>query len=385
MCERGHHRMRIGIDYTAAAHQGAGIGRYTRGLIGALTRLEGKNEYRLFVAGGGGLFGQAQWPSNVRLCTIPLSQRNLTRIWHRLRLPLPVEVFTGPLDLFYSPDFVLPPVWRARTLLTVHDLSFVRYPQTADRRLHRYLNVAVPRSVWRADHILADSQNTAHDLTELWGVPSEKISVLYPGVESRFRPVTDAAELARVREQYDLSQRFILSVGTLQPRKNYERLIRAFGQLWATTEGRPYRLVVVGGKGWLYESIFDCVRELGLEKEVLFPGFVADEDLPALYTLADLFAFPSLYEGFGLPVLEAMACGTPVVCSEASSLPEAAGDAALLVDPLDVEGWAKAMGRALSDEMLKRELVARGLAQARRFSWERAAGELLEICRALQV
>jgi len=377
--------MRIGIDYTAAAHQGAGIGRYTRGLIRALTRLDGKNEYRLFVAGGGGPFGQARWPSNVRLRTLPLSQRNLTRIWHRLRLPLPVEVFTGPLDLFYSPDFVLPPVWRARTLLTVHDLSFVCYPQTADPHLHRYLNVAVPRSVWSADHILADSRNTAHDLTELWGVSPGKISVLYSGVEPRFCPVIDAAELSRVRKQYDLPQRFILSVGTLQPRKNYERLIRAFGQsvdnLQPETDNS--KLVVVGGKGWLYESIFDCVRELGLEKEVLFPGFVADDDLPALYTLADLFALPSLYEGFGLPVLEAMACGTPVVCSDASSLPEVAGDAALLVDPLNVEGWAEAMGRVLSDEGLRRELISRGLAQVRRFTWKRAAGELLELFSSL--
>jgi len=376
--------MRIGIDYTAAAHQGAGIGRYTRGLIRALTHLDRRNEYRLFVAGGGGPFGQARWPSNVRLRIIPLSQRNLTRIWHRLRIPLPVEVFTGLLDIFYSPDFVLPPVWRARTLLTVHDLSFVRYPQTADPRLYRYLNVAVPRSVQRADHILADSRNTARDLTELWGVPPERISVLYSGVEPRFRPLTDGADLARVRRRYGLPSHFILSVGTLQPRKNYERLIQAFGQLREIAEDRSYHLVIVGDRGWLYEPIFDCVRRLGLEGEVLFPGFVADEDLPALYTLADLFAFPSLYEGFGLPVLEAMACGTPVVCSNASSLPEVAGEAALLVDPLDVEGWAEAMRRALEDEELRRELVARGLAQARRFTWERAAEELLEICRALQ-
>jgi glycosyltransferase involved in cell wall biosynthesis len=316
---------------------------------------------------------------------IPLSQRNLTRVWHRLRLPLPVEAFIGSLDLFYSPDFVLPPVLRARTLLTVHDLSFVRHPQTADPHLYRYLNVAVPRSVRRADHILADSQNTAHDLTELWDVPSGKISVLYPGVESRFRPVTDAAELDRVRNRYDLPQHFIFTVGTLQPRKNYERLIRAFSQLRVATKDHSHRLVVAGGKGWLYESIFDSVRELGLEERVLFPGFVDDEDLPALYTLADLFAFPSLYEGFGLPVLEAMACGTPVICSEASSLPEVAGDATLLVDPLDMEGWTQAMRQALNDEELRRSLVARGLAQARGFSWERAARELQRLCRSLVV
>jgi glycosyltransferase involved in cell wall biosynthesis len=375
--------MRIGIDYTAAAHQGAGIGRYTRALVRALTRLDRANEYRLFVAGGGGLHAQAEWPANVQLRTIPLSQRNFTRIWHRLRIPLPVEVFTGPLDLFYSPDFVLPPLLSGRTLLTVHDLSFVRYPQTADPRLYRYLNVTVPRSMRRADHILADSRNTARDLTDLWDVPPGKVSVLYPGVEPRFHPLTDMAELSRVRNQYGLPPHFILSVSTLQPRKNYERLIRAFSKLQATAEGHPVRLVVAGGKGWLYDSIFDSVRDLGLEERVLFPGFVHDGDLPALYTLADLFAFPSLYEGFGLPALEAMSCGTPVVCSDASSLPEVVGDAGLLVDPVDEEGWVEAMGRALGDEQLRRGLVARGLARARRFTWEEAARELHRLCTSL--
>jgi len=377
--------MKIGIDYTAAVHQGAGIGRYARGLVEALVHLDEGNEYRLFVAGRGGSFRRRRWPSNVRLCVAPFSHRNLTRIWHRLRLPLPIEVFTGPLDLFYSPDFVLPPVWRARTLLTVHDLSFVRYPQTADPRLYRYLNVAVPRSVRKADHILADSRNTASDLTKLWGVPSTKISVLYSGVEPRFHPLTDLVELSRARTRYGLPSHFILSVGTLQPRKNYERLIRAFSQLPSEmpSEAGGLKLVVAGSKGWLYQPIFDTVRELGLEEAVLFPGFVPDEELPALYNLADLFVFPSLYEGFGLPVLEAMACGTPVVCSSTSSLPEVVGNAALLVDPLDVTGWAQAMRLALDDEELRRELVARGLAQARRFNWGRAAEKLLGICQSL--
>jgi len=375
--------MRIGIDYTAAAHQGAGIGRYTRGLVAALTRLDEENEYRLFVAGRHGAYGQHRWPPNVHLYVIPLPHRHLIRVWHRLRLPLPIEAFIGRLNMFYSPDFVLPPVWRARTMLTVHDLSFVRYPQTADPRLYRYLNVAVPRSVRGADHVLADSRSTAHDLEELWSVPPDKVTVLYPGVESRFHPLTDSTELARVKARYDLPEHFIFSVGTLQPRKNYERLIQAFAQLRATAEGHAYQLVVAGSKGWLYGSIFDAVRESGMEQDVSFLGFVSDEDLPALYALADLFAFPSLYEGFGLPVLEAMACGTPVVCSEASSLPEVAGDAAILMDPLDVCGWAEAMEQALDNEEVRRELVARGLAQARRFRWDRAAREWLELCMSL--
>ena len=377
--------MRIGVDYTSAVHQGAGIGRYTRGLIRALIRIDRDNEYRLLVAGRGGLYEQTRWPTNVHLHTSSLSRQTLTRIWHRLHLPLHVELFTGHLDLFYSPDFVLPPVWRARTLLTVHDLSFVRYPQTADPRLYRYLNVAVPRSVRKADHILADSENTAKDLMGLWDVPSRKLSVLYPGVEPRFRPLTNVAELARVRKKYDLPQHFILSVGTLQPRKNYNLLIRAFRELTnrLQNDASSPKLVIAGGKGWLYSSIFETMRELGLDGEVLFPGFIADEDLPALYNLADLFAFPSIYEGFGFPVLEAMACGTPVVCSDTSSLPEVVDGAALQIDPLDEVDWTEAMEQALYDEELRRKLVAWGLARGRRFSWERAAKDLLEICTEL--
>jgi glycosyltransferase involved in cell wall biosynthesis len=377
--------MRIGIDYTAAAHQGAGIGRYTRRLVNHLILLDRSNEYRLFVAGGGGPYHRSEWPPNVRLQVIPLSRRHLTRIWHRLRIPLPVQAFTGPIDLLYSPDFVLPPALGARTLLTVHDLSFVRCPETADPRLHRYLNVAVPESVVRADHILADSENTAQDLAELWNVPSDKISVLYPGVGSRFCPVADATKLECVRRRYDLPQHFIFAVGTLQPRKNYGRLIEAFGRLLSATHDRSLSLVVAGGKGWLYDSIFDSARRLGLQKEVVFVGYVDDNDLPALYSLAELFVFPSLYEGFGLPVLEAMACGTPVICSEASSLPEVAGDAALMVDPLDVDGWAQAMGQVLNDGGLRQTMIGRGMIRASSFSWERAARELQRVCGSMAV
>jgi glycosyltransferase involved in cell wall biosynthesis len=377
--------MRIGIDYTAAAHQGAGIGRYTRRLVNSLTLLDRSNEYRLFVAGAGGPYQQSEWPSNVRLQVIPLSRRHLTRIWHRLRLPFPIQAFIGPVDLLYSPDFVLPPALGARTLLTVHDLSFVRCPKTADPRLHRYLNVAVPRSVARADHILADSENTAQDLATLWNVPSDKVSVLYPGVGSQFSPVADAAKLESVRRRYSLPQHFIFTVGTLQPRKNYGRLIEAFGQLLSTTNDRSLRLVVAGDKGWLYDSIFGSARRLGLQKEVVFAGYVDDNDLPALYSLAELFVFPSLYEGFGLPVLEAMACGTPVICSETSSLPEVAGDAALMLNPLDVDGWAQAMEQVLNDGGLRQRMVARGMVRARSFSWERAARELQRVCGSMAV
>lgn len=385
--------MRIGIDFTAAAQQGGGIGRLTRNIIGALTEIDRENEYRLFVAAGRGRKGewqvgglgsafQACHHANFHLRTVPLSDHALAVVWHRLHLPLFAELFTGRVDLFHSPDFTLPPVWRARTLVTVHDLSFLRVPECFPDGLLRYLEAAVPCAVSRADHVIADSRSTRRDVMELLGVPGNKVTVIHSGVEPRFRPMTgerDGEALTAVRRKYDLPEQFILSVGTIQPRKNYARLVEAFELLNSGLEIRHWQLIIAGGRGWLYEGVFERVKALGLEAQVRFLGFVDDDDLPALYNLAGLFAFPSLYEGFGLPPLEAMACGVPVVCSKTSSLPEAVGDAALTVDPMDVAGLAEAMRRAIEDESLRTALAAKGLSRAAGFTWPKAARELLTV------
>jgi len=383
--------LRIGIDYTAAVRQGAGIGRYTRELVRALAKLDGDNDYVLFAAVGGQRLTDTAWPPNFQVRSVPLSDRALAILWHRLRLPLWVELVTGRVDIFHSPDFVLPPVRRAcpehsrraRTMLTVHDLSFMRYPDCTDANLRAYLNEVVPRSVHRADLVLADSQSTKDDLVELLGVESDRIEVVYPGVEERFRPIEDQAHLEEVRKRCHLPPRFILGLGTLQPRKNFTTLIEAFATL-RPCDPATLRLVIAGGKGWLYEEIFAAVERMGLEEKVIFSGFVADEDLPALYNLADLFVFPSLYEGFGLPPLEAMSCGTPVITSNASSLPEVVGEAGLMVKATDVEGLAEAMQRVLEDDALREEMMARGLEQARKFTWEKAAAKLLSLYEALK-
>jgi glycosyltransferase involved in cell wall biosynthesis len=207
------------------------------------------------------------------------------------------------------------------------------------------------------------------------GVEEGRVEVLYPGVEERFHPLNEGS-LASVKARYSLDFPFILTVGTLEPRKNHVGLLQAYSLM----EGRhPHRLVIAGGKGWLYEGIFQEVERLSLEERVLFLGYVPEEDLPALYNLADLFVFPSLYEGFGLPPLEAMACGTPVVVSALSSLPEVVGDGALLVPPREVEALAEAMEKGLGDPSLRRELRGKGLEQAKRFSWSEAAKRLLAI------
>ena len=374
--------MHIAIDYTAAVHQGAGIGRYTRGLIRTLSRLDTQNRYTLFVAGGWGEGdGQGSWPANFRIRTVPVSDRVLNILWQRLRVPVPIQVVTGKIDLFHSPDFVLPPVRQTPAVLTVHDLSFLRTPEHFLPGFRKYLEAAVSRGIMAASHILADSHSTRRDLIELMGVAPEKITVLYPGVEARFREIRDSDFLASVAKRYDLPARFILGLGTLQPRKNFEGLIDAFGELLGQEYGSEdlsdLQLVICGSPGWMYDRILEKAKRCGVEGRVRFPGFVRDADLPAVYSLAAVFAFPSWYEGFGLPVLEAQACGTPVVVADNSSLPEVTGDAGLLVDANDSEALARALFALLTDKQLRETLVSAGRSQVPQFTWESAAESLL--------
>ncbi|MBN2303015.1 MAG: glycosyltransferase family 4 protein [Anaerolineae bacterium] len=367
----------IGIDYTAAYEQGAGIGRYVRELIQALAGHDDQTPYRLFVAG-------AKRPSlppapgpNFEWRPTRITPLWFARVWHRAQLPLPVETFTGRVKLYHATDFTLPPVLPGtRTLLTVHDLSFVRAPETSTPVLKAYLDRVVPRSVRRAAHVLADSQATKDDLVELYGTSPDKITVLLSGVGARFKPVTDQAARQAARQRYDIpGNPYVLSIGTVQPRKNYARLIEALAAL-----GPAYtdtHLVIVGGRGWLDSPIYRAVDDFGMAGRVHFTGFVQDEDLPALYSDACCLAYPSLYEGFGFPVLEAMACGTPVVTSTISSMPEVAGDAALMVDPYDVEALTDALRQLLvCDSLHAADMVARGFEQAARFTWARVAQQL---------
>ncbi|MBI3977475.1 MAG: glycosyltransferase family 4 protein [Chloroflexi bacterium] len=367
--------MRIGIDYTPAMAEAAGIGRFTRGMVAGLAAVADDLDCCLLTAAPGN--PPQPLPDRFRLQRLPLPPRAMTLIWHRLRLPIPVEALAGPLDVFHSPSFVLPPVWRAAPVVTIHDLSFLVVPACADPRLVRYLESAVPSAVRRARLILADSQRTAADVAERLGVPSERIRVVPGGVDRRFRRVRDAAGLAAVRQKYRLDLPFVLSVGTLEPRKNLIRLIDAIERVRASHR-LPHRLVLAGRIGWLAD---DLLARIAASDAVVRLDFVADDDLPALITLADAAAMPSLYEGFGLPVLEAMACGCPVVCSNGSSLPEVAADAARLVDPTDVEAIADGLAAVLTDATLRKRLASAGPAQAARFTWEQTGKLLLAAYR----
>jgi glycosyltransferase involved in cell wall biosynthesis len=310
-------------------------------------------------------------------------------------MPMPVQQFSGPCDLYHATDFVLPPQKKGvRTVVTVHDLSFERDPDSAPPSLIPFLKRVVPGSARRASHIVADSHATARDLETLYAIPSEKITVIHSGVEPRFSPyrgtLFERRRRAGVIKRYGLGDApFILTVGTMQRRKNHLRLVQAFAKLLGTRDGRLEtnrnlqslvpNLVIAGGKGWLYEDVHAEVTRLGIEDRVKFIGFVEDADLPHLYRLASVFAFPSIYEGFGLPPLEAMACGIPVVTSNASSLPEVVGEAGLQVDPLDVDALATALDKALYDDAWRAVAIEHGLMRAQQFTWHKAAHQLLGV------
>ncbi|MBE7553874.1 MAG: glycosyltransferase family 4 protein [Anaerolineales bacterium] len=370
--------MKIGIDYTAALKQSGGIGRYTRGLVTTLAQLDPHNPYILLAPSDAPRSGLQTFQNcpNFNHKIYPLPERWLTIAWHRFYLPVPVEWFAGQLDLFHSPNFILPPTRQAKTLLTVHDLSFIRHPQGAVASLRKWLNQVVPRSLARADHILADSESTRQDLIEIFNLKPADITVVGAGVEERFRPITDPATLAAVRRRYRLPDSFILGLGTLEPRKNFTGLIAAFAQ---SPVRETHHLVIAGGKGWLYDDIFAAAQTSPVADRIHLVGFVADEDLPALYNLADIFAYPSHYEGFGIPVIEAMACGTAVVCANNSCLPEVAGDAALQVTATDTPALAEALARLANNPELRVQAIQEGFRQARKFTWRAAAERLLAV------
>jgi len=373
--------VRIGIDCTAAVHQRAGIGRYTRGIIGALGELGSKHSFMLMVVGSdvgpkegrGGIPG-LEIKDNFAIKELPLTNRFWRVIWHRLRVPFPADLLTGPVDVFHSPDYLLPPVRRGKKVVTVHDLSFLRHPEAAEPSLRAFLCASVPRSVRKADLVLGDSESTRQDVIELLGIDGDRVEVVYPGVDGAFRVIDDQHHLAAVKQLYGLDCPFILNVGTLEPRKNLVTLLYAYAAL--RRRGLEHKLVIAGGHGWLYDGVFRRLEELSLEEEVLFLGYVAEEHLPALYGLADLLVFPSLYEGFGLPPLEAMACGTPVITSDSSSLPEVVGEAGVMVPARDADALAEAIATVLADSVLREDLVKQGLSRAAQFTW-RAAGEKL--------
>lgn len=375
--------MRIAIDYTSAIAQGAGIGRYTRSLVGALLRLREDNEYLLISADAP--TRTHPFPSDaavqtrvISLAGRPIGNRRMTILWHRLRLPLPVEMITGRVDVLHGPDFVLPPALGTPRVVTIHDLAYLTHPQYAVPALARYLAAVVPRALRRADAVITISDRSATDLVERYRVPRDRITVILPGVDQSLAPVADAQALATLDARYGLEHPLVLAVGTIEPRKCYDQLVAAFA-LARKQPGGPRMLAIAGRRGWLYDGAFRAVEEYHLGEAVRFLDYVPEDNLAGLYSTADVVAMPSAYEGFGIPVIEAMACGTPVICSDGGALPEAAGDAALVVPVGDIGELAAALVSVTSDAARRDEMRQRGLARVAEMTWERVARQHLEV------
>ncbi len=359
---------------TGATYRGAGISGYEQHLIQALGTV---NKEMTLTA----IVGDRAWraPSGVHTFR-PLwnTERPSARIvWEQGWLPWVLRRLNA--DVYHGLAFV-GPVWGPNIphVITVHDLSFVRYPETLPVWKARYLRWFTRTSVRKAARVIAVSESTRQDLLRWLALPPEKVVTVYNGVDDRFRPLP-RADVEMWRERQQLPSSFFLFVGTLQPRKNLETLVRAYARWRSLTRGSPWPLLIGGAKGWYYERLFALVRELNLEDSVRFLGYVPTADLPYLYNAASVFIYPSLFEGFGLPVLEAMACGTPVIVADTSSLPEIVGDAGVRVPPLDVDAWADALADLYNDANRRRELGEWGQRRARMFSWERTAVHTLNV------
>jgi glycosyltransferase involved in cell wall biosynthesis len=374
--EGENHLMRIAIDARLSYYVQGGITQYTLNLIRALAAIDRENEYLIF----------QRRPDQRTI----VSQDNFRRVslWapthHPLEqylLGLELRLQGRRIDVLHCTDFIPPFYYRKPTIITVHDLAFLLYPHFLTRRSARYYGL-IDRAVRRADHIIAVSESTKRDIVRLTGTPEHKITVIYEAAEPIYFPIHDQEVLSQIHTKYHLPEQYILFVGTIEPRKNLPTLIRAFKGLLDKYRP-PADLVVVGKTGWLYDDVYQLVADLGLGERVHFLGRVPTTDLPHLYNASQMLVLPSYYEGFGLPPLEAMACGVPVIVADTSAMPEVVGDAALRVACEDVEGFTVAMWRLLTDDTLRADMIAKGLKRVKCFSWERAAQETLQLYRGI--
>jgi glycosyltransferase involved in cell wall biosynthesis len=368
----------VGIDASRAISRApTGTEAYSTHLIRAITaEIDPAHTLRLYLRDPAPDLLTSEDPSrpSVERRIIPFP-----RLWTHVRLSW--EVVRRPPDLLFVPAHVLPLCRPRRTLVTVHDLGFRAFPQAHPPRQRRYLAWSTRWNARVATHILADSQATRDAIVDAYHVPRTKITVAYPGYDSDLAPIREPATLRQVASRYGIYGDYILFIGRIQPRKNLSRLIAAFAQIAGAHP--TLMLVLAGPHGWLATPIADRVRELGLEGRVAFPGYIAAEDKNALISGAQLFAFPSLYEGFGFPALEAQACGTPLLTSTTSSLPEVTGKGGWLVDPEDVDAIAAGMHRLLTDRALCAHLIARGFENLRRFSWAQTARQVCGVMEKL--
>jgi glycosyltransferase involved in cell wall biosynthesis len=369
--------MHIGIDAHAIGARQGGNETYISNLIAALAELDQHNRYTLYLARTRAAEEWCgRWPNvEVRLLPPPTP---LVRV----PLALAYELRRRPVDVLHV-QYTAPPFCPVPVIATIHDLAFEHLPETFTRRGRAQLRLTVRRTAARAARIATVSEFSRQDIIQTYGLEPEKVVVTHNGVEARFNPQPQSAsEAAEVRRRFGIARDFLLAVGSLQPRKNLVRLLRAYARLRSTRPDFTPQLVITGRRLWLANEIFAEIRRQPWAADVIVTGYVADEDLPALYRAATALVYPSLFEGFGLPPLEAMACGTQVIASNTSSLPEVTGEAAILIDPYDESELADALLRVVADQPLRTQLREAGLRRAGLFTWRRAAEKTLQLYQA---
>ena len=367
----------VGINALAMGKELVGTGQYTYHLISSLAKIDRINEYVIIKNRCSPL--NSVTSGNIQHVNFRFKSRIKRILLESILLPRIMRM--RKVDIFHSPSFTIPFSVSIPTVVTIHDMVCYKFPETIDRLRRIYLANAVRCSILKADRIIAVSQSTKKDIVDTFDVPETKIDVVYEASAPCFRATADGNSVQETCKKYFIEEPFLLYVGTLEPRKNLVKLMQAYFIL-----KRDYRikhkLVIAGKKGWNYGPIFSEIERLSLRNDVIFTGYVPEQALVHLYNGAELFILPSLYEGFGLPILEAMACGTPVITSNISSMPEVAGDAAILVDPYDVDALAGAMHGVLTDKGLKESLVKKGLERVKHFSWKKCAEETIRVYEA---
>lgn len=377
--------MKIVFDITPLERIQAGIGYYTFNLIKHIMRLAPEHQFSLF--------GRSGQEPNIGRVTAPLTtDRELDihlskmplkayyYLWKYAKLSVPDLIIPGG-DIFHGTSYLPLSSTHGKNIITIHDLYFLKEQKHVEQKARSFLPSEIKAAANLSDYIIADSESTRNDVINLLDISPDKVRAIPLASGENFIFLNDQEENRQIRVKYAGGQPYILFVGTLEPRKNLVRLVQAFSLL--KKKGCPHKLVLAGKRGWGFEEIFSTIRRLGLEQEVCTPDYVPSEELTPLYNGADIFVYPSLYEGFGLPVIEAMACGTPVITSNTSSLPEVAGEAGILTDPEDIEGLAQAMAKVLEDGELRKTLREKGLKQAASFSWDKTAAQTLEVYQSL--
>lgn len=377
--------MKIGIDARIILYQRRGGAQYIYKLLEALFAIDKENEYRLLFSYFRGadkkVIKKLKGP-NVKARVLRLPNRILTSMWDKFSFPS-IELLLGKTDLFHIPycHHVLP--LKSKLVVTIHDLIPLRFPEWFPQKILDSFRKTHAVVLKKAQIVITDSQNSKKDIVELMGVNEGKIRVILLGIDQAYRPLEDKKELLQHLRQYRINDRYILFVGGANENKNLIRLLQAY-EIFRKNSSARHKLVLVGQRSWGYDRLLMEVKNLELQRDIIFTGYIPDEELLYIYNGADLLVYPSLYEGFGLPPLAAMACGVPVVAANTSSVPEVVADAGILINPYNVEELAQAIMNVLNDSGLRENLIQKGLLRSKQFSWEKCARETLEVYREIR-